>query len=74
MFISLLQLQTHSLQIILFDGEEAFHEWTETDSLYGSRHLANVMNQKDGPYTVDGKTGIEAMVCLYNIKTSLYKY
>src|SRR5437899_426111 len=23
-----------------FDGEEAYKDWTETDSLYGSRHLA----------------------------------
>lgn len=28
------------LQFIFFDGEEAFHEWGPTDSLYGSRHLA----------------------------------
>jgi glutaminyl-peptide cyclotransferase len=26
--------------VVFFDGEEAFHEWTDTDSLYGSRHLA----------------------------------
>ncbi|KAL1410373.1 hypothetical protein Q8F55_004381 [Vanrija albida] len=30
-----------TLQIIFFDGEEAFHEWTDTDSVYGSRHLAD---------------------------------
>ncbi|CAK9785737.1 unnamed protein product [Cutaneotrichosporon oleaginosum] len=29
-----------SLQIVLFDGEEAFQAWTATDSVYGSRHLA----------------------------------
>ncbi|KAJ1372659.1 hypothetical protein KIN20_034865 [Parelaphostrongylus tenuis] len=29
-----------ALQMIFFDGEEAFVDWTETDSLYGSRHLA----------------------------------
>lgn len=28
------------IKIIFFDGEEAIHEWTETDSIYGSRHLA----------------------------------
>jgi glutaminyl-peptide cyclotransferase len=28
------------LMLIFFDGEEAFKEWTDTDSLYGSRHLA----------------------------------
>jgi glutaminyl-peptide cyclotransferase len=26
--------------LVFFDGEEAFHEWSDTDSLYGSRHLA----------------------------------
>lgn len=26
--------------VIFFDGEEAFHEWSDQDSLYGSRHLA----------------------------------
>ncbi|KAJ7578478.1 glutaminyl-peptide cyclotransferase-like protein [Mycena floridula] len=29
-----------TLQLIFFDGEEAFHDWTDTDSIYGSRHLA----------------------------------
>jgi glutaminyl-peptide cyclotransferase len=26
--------------VVFFDGEEAVHDWTATDSLYGSRHLA----------------------------------
>jgi Zn-dependent M28 family amino/carboxypeptidase len=26
--------------LVFFDGEEAIREWTEADSLYGSRHLA----------------------------------
>lgn len=26
-----------TLQIVFFDGEEAFHDWTATDSIYGSR-------------------------------------
>uniref|UniRef100_A0AC35UAH9 Glutaminyl-peptide cyclotransferase n=1 Tax=Rhabditophanes sp. KR3021 TaxID=114890 RepID=A0AC35UAH9_9BILA len=30
-----------TLQLIFFDGEEAFKEWTSTDSIYGSRHLAH---------------------------------
>ncbi|KAN0050961.1 hypothetical protein ACTA71_004267 [Dictyostelium dimigraforme] len=34
------------LMIIFFDGEEAFKEWTDTDSLYGSRHLANLLLDK----------------------------
>lgn len=31
-----------TLQLIFFDGEEAFDQWTSTDSLYGSRHLADL--------------------------------
>jgi len=26
--------------LVFFDGEEAFGEWSDTDSIYGSRHLA----------------------------------
>ncbi|TFK42382.1 hypothetical protein BDQ12DRAFT_676112 [Crucibulum laeve] len=29
-----------TLQLVFFDGEEAFHDWTDTDSIYGARHLA----------------------------------
>jgi glutaminyl-peptide cyclotransferase len=29
-----------SVWLVWFDGEEAFKEWSDTDSLYGSRHLA----------------------------------
>ncbi len=28
------------IYVVFFDGEEALHDWTETDSCYGSRHLA----------------------------------
>jgi glutaminyl-peptide cyclotransferase len=27
--------------VVFFDGEEAIHDWSDTDSLYGSRHLAS---------------------------------
>ncbi|OJA13886.1 hypothetical protein AZE42_05399 [Rhizopogon vesiculosus] len=30
-----------TLQLVFFDGEEAFRDWTDTDSVYGARHLAN---------------------------------
>jgi glutaminyl-peptide cyclotransferase len=26
-----------TLQLVFFDGEEAFHEWTNTDSIYGAK-------------------------------------
>lgn len=29
-----------TLQLVFFDGEEAFISWTATDSIYGARHLA----------------------------------
>ena len=29
-----------TLQLIFLDGEEAFVDWTDTDSIYGARHLA----------------------------------
>jgi len=28
-----------TLQLIFFDGEEAFVEWTDTDSVYGARYF-----------------------------------
>lgn len=36
-----------TIQVIFFDGEEAFEEWSETDSLYGSRHLAEKWEAED---------------------------
>nr|CAD7577175.1 unnamed protein product [Timema californicum] len=38
-----------SLQFIFFDGEEAFKEWSDTDSLYGARHLAQLWGNE--PYS-----------------------
>src|SRR5579862_8561197 len=32
--------RTDDVYLVFFDGEEALHEWTDTDSIYGSRHLA----------------------------------
>ncbi|EDW94114.1 glutaminyl-peptide cyclotransferase [Drosophila yakuba] len=34
-----------SLMLVFFDGEEAFGEWSAEDSLYGSRHLAELWEQ-----------------------------
>lgn len=30
-----------TLQLIFFDGEEAFKEWTDTDSIYGARFVSS---------------------------------
>jgi Zn-dependent M28 family amino/carboxypeptidase len=32
---------SHEVRLVFFDGEEAFQQWSESDSLYGSRHLAD---------------------------------
>ena len=59
---------------MFFDGEEAFEAWTSTDSLYGSRHLAAEMNKQDGLLSVNGKTGIEAIVRNYCGLSSMHVY
>ena len=34
------QPRTDDIYLVFFDGEEAVREWSDTDSVYGSRHLA----------------------------------
>ena len=41
------KLNGPSVWLVFFDGEEAFRNWTSTDSVYGSRHLA-ARWQQDG--------------------------
>lgn len=62
-----------ALTFIFFDGEEAFIEWSATDSLYGSRHLAAVWEKKPAPSQCDLKNElarIELFVLLDLIGTS----
>eukprot|EP00735_Rhodelphis_limneticus_P001246 TRINITY_DN11829_c0_g1::TRINITY_DN11829_c0_g1_i1::g.16565::m.16565 TRINITY_DN11829_c0_g1::TRINITY_DN11829_c0_g1_i1::g.16565 ORF type:complete len:417 (-),score=32.70,sp/Q16769/QPCT_HUMAN/39.40/5e-59,Peptidase_M28/PF04389.12/1.5e-34 TRINITY_DN11829_c0_g1_i1:39-1289(-) len=33
---------TSGIQLVFFDGEEAFGRWSSSDSVYGSRHLAKL--------------------------------
>ncbi|CAO3570825.1 unnamed protein product [Mortierella alpina] len=64
-----------TLQIVFFDGEEAFVDWTATDSVYGSRHLAEkwakqtvprsrTATGRNGGSTANNLEGIEMMVLL----------
>ncbi len=39
------KLDGYSVWLVWFDGEEAVQEWSPTDSLYGSRHLATKWRQ-----------------------------
>ncbi|KAM4752070.1 glutaminyl-peptide cyclotransferase-like protein [Cyanocitta cristata] len=38
-----------TLQLLFLDGEEAFGDWSATDSLYGARHLAAKMAARGHP-------------------------
>lgn len=53
--------------MIFFDGEEAFVDWTQADSLYGSRHLADLWDGKThlkGGQSIKQLDRIEVMVLL----------
>jgi glutaminyl-peptide cyclotransferase len=39
------KLPGYSVWIVLLDGEEAVKQWTDTDSVYGARHLAQKWRQ-----------------------------
>ncbi|XP_064600431.1 glutaminyl-peptide cyclotransferase-like [Liolophura sinensis] len=62
-----------SLQLVFFDGEEAFRDWTATDSLYGSRHLAQQWKTRDanGSSRLDS---IEALILLDLIGADKMKF
>lgn len=49
--------------MVFFDGEEAFKEWTKNDSLYGSRHLAEVWSNTTHPKGSD-TTMIDTIVSI----------
>ncbi|POI33738.1 hypothetical protein CIB84_002510 [Bambusicola thoracicus] len=56
-----------SLQLIFFDGEEAFVRWSPTDSLYGSQHLAQKMvstPHPPGSTTTNQLQGMDLLVLL----------
>ncbi|NWX12591.1 QPCT cyclotransferase, partial [Aegotheles bennettii] len=56
-----------SLQLIFFDGEEAFVQWSPSDSLYGSKHLALKMASTPHPpgsTTTNQLQGIDLLVLL----------
>lgn len=53
------------LTLMFFDGEEAFVDWTATDSVYGSRHITKTWSEN--VTHTDGRTrldGIDTLVLL----------
>jgi len=55
-----------TLQMIFFDGEEAFKDWTNTDSIYGARHLASKWENEalNGSTTTTKLQSIDVFVLL----------
>ena len=66
--------------MVFFDGEEAFAKWTQTDSLYGARHLAekwsNTHHPKGSSTTmIDTIVSIFKFFCFYfESKSISYMY
>ncbi|XP_075771274.1 glutaminyl-peptide cyclotransferase-like protein [Pelodiscus sinensis] len=53
-----------TLQLLFLDGEEAFGEWSETDSLYGARHLAEHMAKAWHPAGISQLQAVSLFVLL----------
>ncbi|KAK8075246.1 peptidase family M28 [Apiospora hydei] len=49
------------VQIILLDGEEAFETWSETDSLYGARAMAEAWDSQIYPAMSTYRTPLQAI-------------
>ncbi|KAK3505634.1 hypothetical protein QTP70_021029 [Hemibagrus guttatus] len=57
-----------TLQLDFFDGAEAFEEWTSSDSLYGSRHLAEHMSRTPHPSGSEHTNLLHAVAFIINCK------
>ena len=60
-----------TLQMVFFDGEEAFREWSKTDSLYGARHLAELWENTPHPSGITNSTMLSTIVSLPSTNTVL---
>nr|XP_006823751.1 PREDICTED: glutaminyl-peptide cyclotransferase-like isoform X2 [Saccoglossus kowalevskii] len=56
-----IRVQDITLQLLFFDGEEAFKQWTSTDSIYGARHLAEKMSKTPHPPGSKDTTELDAI-------------
>jgi len=64
-----------TLELLFFDGEEAMKDWSATDSLYGSRHLAALL--ADSPSALRQKkpaTHANSMLSSFSSSFSKYVY
>lgn len=66
-----------SPQLIFLDGEEAFVEWTSTDSIYGSRKLAETMSvtpHRNKTLAKQGLKELDSMVFYLYILSCISSY
>ena len=50
-----------TLQLIFLDGEEAFVDWTSTDSIYGARQLSGAFQNTDLLATGSGRSALSSI-------------
>ena len=48
-----------TLQLVFLDGEEAFHDWTATDSIYGARWVSRIAPLAANRQTPGGAVGLD---------------
>lgn len=53
--------EQRGIQLLLLDGEEAFHQWSDTDSLYGARSLAQQWDTQVYPAMSSFKTPLSSI-------------
>ncbi|KAJ6084194.1 hypothetical protein N7486_010994 [Penicillium sp. IBT 16267x] len=53
--------EERGIQVLFLDGEEAFEQWTSTDSLYGARSLAETWDQEMNPAMSTFKTKLSSI-------------
>lgn len=53
--------EQRGIQVMFLDGEEAFGEWSDTDSLYGARSLAEQWDNEVNPAMSEFKTPLSSI-------------
>jgi Zn-dependent M28 family amino/carboxypeptidase len=53
------QKRTDDVYVVFFDGEEAVGDWSDTDSLYGSRHLAERWKKEGTLYKIKALINVD---------------
>ena len=50
-----------TLEFLFLDGEEAFVQWTDEDSIYGSRHLAQLWESTNFPAATSSSNRLDSL-------------